>query len=57
MVDTSLGSMVFFVKPLLASFLAAIVLGEKLSLNLLFGTLLVLVSIYVVQRAVKGQSS
>lgn len=56
MVDTSLGSMVFFVKPLLASFLAAVVLGEKLSLNLIFGTLLVLVSIYVVQRVVNKQS-
>lgn len=57
MVDTSLGSMVFFVKPLLASFLAAVVLGEKLSINLLFGTMLVLVSIYIVQRVVGEQGS
>lgn len=48
--DTSLGSMVFFIKPLLASLLAAISLGEKLTWGLLFGTLTVLASIYLVQR-------
>jgi len=52
MVDTSLGSMVFFIKPLLASLLAAVTLGEKVTLNLAVGTLLVLVSIYLVQCSV-----
>jgi drug/metabolite transporter (DMT)-like permease len=53
MVDTSLGSMVFFIKPLLASVLAAIFLGEKVSLQLALGTVLVLVSIYIVQHSIK----
>lgn len=50
MLDTSLGATVFFVKPLLASLLAAVVLGEKLTPGLAFGILLVLGSIYLVQR-------
>ncbi|MGD0154349.1 MAG: DMT family transporter [Thermacetogeniaceae bacterium] len=50
MLDTSLGATVFFVKPLLASLLAAAVLGERLTAGLVFGMLLVLVSIYLVLR-------
>lgn len=59
MLDTSLGATVFFVKPLLASLLAAAVLGERLTSGLVFGILLVLVSIYLVLRGARltnGQS-
>ncbi len=54
MLDTSLGATVFFVKPLLASLLAAAVLGEKLTPGLAIGTLLVLGSIYLVLRGGGG---
>lgn len=47
--DTSLGSMVFFIKPLLASLLAAISLGEELTWGLVCGTGIVLSSIYLVR--------
>ncbi len=50
LLDTSLGATVFFVKPLLASLLAAAVLGERLTPGLAIGTLLVLASILLVRR-------
>ncbi len=48
--DTGLGSMVFFVKPPLACFLAAIALGEELTLTLVLSTIIVLASIYMSQH-------
>jgi len=50
-VDTSLGSMIFFVKPILASVLAAVVLHEEITVKLLVGIFLVLLGVYLVQRA------
>lgn len=55
MTDTSLGSMVFFLKPLMASLLAAVVLGEKLTWGLALGTCMVLGSIYLVQHRNDGR--
>lgn len=55
MTDTSLGSMVFFIKPLLAGVLAAITLGEKVTGGLILGTLMVLASIYLVQKETVGR--
>ncbi|HWP96073.1 MAG TPA: EamA family transporter [Syntrophomonadaceae bacterium] len=55
MMDTSLGSMVFFIKPVLASLLAAIILGEKLTWELALGTFMVLASIYLVQSQTDSQ--
>ncbi len=49
--DTSLGSMTFFVKPMLASIIAALFLGEALTLQLFFGIVLVGVGIYFVLMA------
>lgn len=46
--DTSLGSMTFFVKPILASIFAALALHETIGINLLFGMVLVLVGIVIV---------
>ncbi len=43
----SKGSLVFFLKPVFASFIAVIFLNEKLSLTLVLGTLLVLMGIGV----------
>lgn len=57
MTDTSLGSTVFFAKPVLASILAAVALGEQLSWNLGTGILLILVSTYLVQQAVKSKAA
>ena len=53
MVDTSLGSMTFFVKPLLASIMAACFLHEHISLNLIIGIVLVIVGITIVKRSVE----
>jgi drug/metabolite transporter (DMT)-like permease len=50
--DTSLGSMTFFMKPLLASFFAAIFLAESITINLFLGMVLVLVGIYIVIHSV-----
>ncbi|WP_026486002.1 DMT family transporter [Caldanaerobius polysaccharolyticus] len=47
------GSMVFFVKPILASLLAWLFLSEKISIQLVIGTLVILVGIVIVQRADK----
>ncbi|WP_461205266.1 DMT family transporter [Clostridium sp. DL1XJH146] len=47
-VGASKGSLVFFAKPVIASFLAIIVLHEKATLNLLLGTLLIIGGIYIV---------
>lgn len=44
----STGSLVFFMKPALASLIAVIFLGEHPSVNLLFGTLLIILGIMVV---------
>lgn len=55
--DTSLGSMVFFVKPVLASLLAAAVLGEALTWRLGAGILLVLLGIHIIQQAVKPRAA
>lgn len=44
--DTSIGSMSFFIKPLLASLLAALVLGESVSWQLFVGILFVAAGIY-----------
>ena len=51
--DTSLGSMTFFVKPILASVFAALALHEEIGVNLLFGMILVLIGIVVVLLANK----
>ena len=51
MLDTSLGSMTFFVKPILASIFAAVVLGETLRVNLFVGSILVIVGITIVRKA------
>ncbi|MGB9792422.1 MAG: EamA family transporter, partial [Thermacetogeniaceae bacterium] len=53
MCDTSLGSMVFFIKPVLASLLAAAVLGEAVTWRLGAGIILILFGIYIVQQATK----
>jgi len=52
MVDTSLGSMIFFVKPILASLIAIAVLGEKLTFNLVIGIVLVLIGVHIVRQSV-----
>ena len=51
--DTSLGSMTFFVKPILASVFSALALHEEIGVNLLFGMILVLIGIVVVLLANK----
>lgn len=45
--DTGTGSMSFFVKPPLASILAALILGEKISLNLIIGIILILFAVFI----------
>lgn len=52
--DTSLGSMVFFVKPPLVCLLAAITLGEQLTWGFALGTLVILASIYALQEKSKS---
>lgn len=44
----SSGSLIFFVKPALASIIAVLFLKESASLNLIFGTILVIVGIVIV---------
>ncbi len=48
--DTSLGSMTFFVKPVLASVFAAFFLGEPLTASLAVGLCLILIGIYMVKK-------
>lgn len=50
MVDTSLGSMIFFIKPVLASLLAFVILGENITSSLIIGTAIIIASIYMVRR-------
>lgn len=45
--DTSISSMSFFVKPPLASILAAIVLHEKITWNIILGIVLILCAVFV----------
>lgn len=52
-VDAGAGSMVFFIKPILASLLAWMLLSEKISIQLAIGTLVILAGIMVVQHADK----
>lgn len=40
------GSLVFFIKPVLAFIIAAVFLGERLTINVFLGTLLIIASIY-----------
>lgn len=47
------GSMIFFLKPILASVFASIFLSEKISINLILGTLVILSGIGIVQFADK----
>lgn len=49
--DTSLGSMTFFVKPILACIIAAVFLKEELSLQIVAGIVLVAIGIYLVLLA------
>ena len=44
----SKGSLVFFMKPVFASLIAVVFLGEKITLNLIFGTLLIISGIGIV---------
>ncbi|ABB15988.1 DMT family transporter [Carboxydothermus hydrogenoformans] len=45
------GSMVFFIKPVLASFFAWAILGEKITFEFIAGTMVILLGIYIVQWA------
>ncbi|WP_075858455.1 DMT family transporter [Carboxydothermus pertinax] len=45
------GSLVFFLKPVLAGFFAWIFLNEKITIELVAGTLIVLLGIFLAQRA------
>jgi drug/metabolite transporter (DMT)-like permease len=54
MLDTSLGSMTFFVKPILASIFAAFFLHEAITFNLMIGIAIVILSaVWVKQVATK----
>lgn len=45
--DTSIGSMSFFIKPGLASILSAIVLSEPITLDIVIGIILILIGVYI----------
>ncbi|GAA0179814.1 DMT family transporter [Clostridium sediminicola] len=47
-IGTSNGSLVFFIKPVLASVFAIIILKEKATMNLFIGTVFIIMGIYVV---------
>lgn len=49
-VNTGVGSMVFFAKPVLASIIASIFLSEKITIQLVIGTIVILVGILIVQK-------
>lgn len=53
--DTSLGAMSFLVKPLLASLIAAVFLGEALSVSLFLGIGFVSAGIYLVLLSTRGR--
>jgi drug/metabolite transporter (DMT)-like permease len=55
--DTSLGSMAFFIKPILASVFAAIFLGETITVNIILGMALVLLGMYVVRQSVQDKKT
>lgn len=48
------GSMIFFIKPILASIFAWIFLDEKISINLIIGTFIILLGIFLVQNEDKS---
>ena len=52
-ISAGAGSMIFFLKPILASIFASIFLSEKISINLILGTLVILIGIGIVQFADK----
>lgn len=47
--SASLGSMIFFLKPILAYVFATVFFNKQLSANLVLGTLIVLLGIIIVQ--------
>lgn len=49
-IGASKGSLVFFIKPVLASAIAIVFLAEKATLNLLCGTLMILIGITIITR-------
>ncbi|HHV75137.1 MAG TPA: DMT family transporter [Thermoanaerobacterium sp.] len=49
-VNTGVGSMVFFAKPVLASIIASIFLSEKITIQLVIGTIVILIGIFIVQK-------
>lgn len=49
-VNTGVGSMVFFAKPVLASIIASIFLSEKITIQLVIGTIVILIGILIVQK-------
>lgn len=51
--DAGVGSMIFLIKPILASLLAWMLLSEKISMQLAIGTLVILVGIAIVQHTDK----
>lgn len=51
--NAGVGSMIFFLKPILASIFASIFLSEKISINFILGTLVILTGIMIVQFADK----
>lgn len=51
--DTSLGAMSFLLKPLLASIIAAVFIGEPISTPLFVGILFVSLGIYLVLMSTK----
>lgn len=55
-INAGVGSMIFFIKPILASVFASIFLSEKISINLILGTLVILLGIIIVQFSDKGSS-
>ncbi len=54
--DAGVGSMIFLIKPVLASLLAWIFLSGKISIQLVLGTLVILVGILIVQHADKNNT-
>ncbi len=54
--DTSLGSMTFFIKPPLASILAAAFLGEVITSNIIIGIVLILIGMFIVMKSL-GRSA
>lgn len=51
--DAGVGSMIFLIKPILASLLAWMLLSEKISMQLAIGTLVILAGIAIVQHTDK----